>query len=66
MVKHVKDISMGIKKWLYYNNITFTVSVYMWKNIGFYPGTGEQQFILSSCAEFLNEIKRQRTAVTEL
>ena len=62
----VKNISMERKKMTLLEQHYVHGISHMWKNIGFYPGTGEQQFILSSCAEFLDEMKRQRAAVTEL
>lgn len=62
----VKNISMERKEMtLLEQHYVHGISLHV-KKIGFYPGTGEQQFILSSCAEFLDEIKRQRAAVTEL
>ena len=63
----VKNISMERKEMtLLEQHYVHGISLHVKKKIGFYPGTGEQHFILSSRAEFLDEIKRQRPAVTEL
>lgn len=62
----VKNISMERKEMtLLEQHYVHGISLRVKKN-RILSWDGEQQFILSSCAEFLDEIKRQRAAVTEL